>query len=106
MLKRKAPALAEASRLAWLTAYLVAALAAALPASDPGDLAAEALDAACGVDQLLLAGKERVAGSADFDDDVALVGGAGLELVAAGALDVDVVVLGVNSFFWHGVVLS
>ena len=44
-----------------------------------GVLAAEALDAACGVDQLLLAGEERVAGGADFDDDVALVGGAGLK---------------------------
>jgi len=41
-----------------------------------GDLAAEALDAAGGIDQLLLAGEERVALRADFDDDVALVGGA------------------------------
>jgi hypothetical protein len=54
-----------------------------------GDLAAEALDAAGGVDQLLLAGKERVAGSADFDDDIALVRGAGLKQIAAGALDAD-----------------
>ena len=45
-----------------------------------GVLAAEALDAAGGVDQLLLAGEERVAGGADFDDDVALVRGAGLEV--------------------------
>ena len=54
-----------------------------------GELAAEALDAACGVDQLLLAGEERVAGGADFEDDVALVGGAGLKVSSAGALDVD-----------------
>ena len=67
-----------------------------------GELAAEALDAACGVDQLLLAGEERVAGGADFDDDVALMRGAGLKRVPAGALDVDVVVLRVNTFFWHG----
>ena len=66
-----------------------------------GYLAAEALDAACGVDQLLLAGKERVALRADFDDDVAFVGGAGLKVIAAGALNVDGRVLRVNSFFWH-----
>src|SRR5580704_5925884 len=66
-----------------------------------GELAAEALDATCGVDQLLLAGKERVAGGADFEDDVALVRGAGLKVSSAGALDGDVFVLRVNSFFWH-----
>jgi len=66
------------------------------------ELAAEALDAACRVDQLLLAGEERVARGADFDDDVALVGGARLERVAAGALHVDVAVTGVDSLFWHG----
>src|SRR5580700_8869452 len=51
------------------------------------EFAAEALDAAGGVDQLLLAGEERVAGGADFDDDVALVGGAGLKGRSAGAFD-------------------
>jgi len=66
-----------------------------------GDFAAEALDAAGGVDQLLLAGKERVAGSADFDDDVALVGGAGLKRIAACALDVDGAVAGVDLFLGH-----
>jgi hypothetical protein len=69
-------------------------------------LAAEALDTACGVDQLLLAGKERVARSADFDDDVALVGGAGLKCIPARALDVDFLVLRVNSLFWHGSLFS
>ena len=42
-----------------------------------GVLAAEALDATGGVHQLLLAGKERVAGGADFHVDIALVGRAG-----------------------------
>src|SRR5271154_687698 len=67
-----------------------------------GELAAEALDAACGVDQLLLAGEEGVAGGADFENDVALVRGAGGEAVAAGALDRDFVVLRMNSLFRHG----
>src|SRR6266851_3601667 len=67
-----------------------------------GELAAEALDATCGVDQLLLAGEEGVAGGADFEDDVALVRGAGLKVVSAGALDGDVVVVRVNPFFGHG----
>ena len=66
------------------------------------ELAAEALDAASGVDQLLLAGKVRVAGRTDFDDDVALVRGASLKGGSAGALDVDVFVLRVNSLFRHG----
>ena len=66
-----------------------------------GELAAEAFDAACGVDQLLLAGKVGVAGRADFDDDIAFVRGAGLKGGSAGALDVDVFVLRVNSGLWH-----
>src|SRR5439155_1421323 len=57
------------------------------------ELAAEALDAAGGVDQLLLAGEEGVAGGADFDDDVALVRGAGLKGRSAGAFDVNISVL-------------
>ena len=65
------------------------------------ELAAEAFDATCGVDQLLLAGEEWVAGGADFKDDVALVRGAGLKVGSAGALDGDDVVLRVNSFFRH-----
>src|SRR5271156_2128937 len=36
-------------------------------------LAAEALDASGGIHQLLFAGKERVAGGADFNTDVALM---------------------------------
>jgi hypothetical protein len=66
------------------------------------ELAAEALDASGGVDQLLLAGEERVAGGADFDDDVALVRGTRLEDVSAGALHIDVFVGGMNSSLCHG----
>src|SRR5215469_9541334 len=66
-------------------------------------LAAEALDASGSIDQLLLAGEERVAGRADFENDVTLVGRAGLEVAAAGAADVDLLVLGVDAFLGHGV---
>ena len=51
-------------------------------------LTAEAFDAAGGIHQLLLAGKEGMAGGADFENDVALVGRAGLEVGSTGALDV------------------
>jgi hypothetical protein len=66
-----------------------------------GELAAEALNAACRVDQLLLAGKERVAGGADFEDDIALVRRAGLEAAATGALDGDIAIVRVNSLLRH-----
>ena len=69
------------------------------------ELAAEALNTAGGVDQLLLAGKVRVAMGADFDDDVALVRGAGFKAGPAGALDVDGFILRVNTLFWHVLVL-
>ena len=71
-----------------------------------GVLAAEALDAARGVDQLLLAGEKRVAVGADFGVDVAFVGGAGGEVVAAGADDANLVVIGVNFLFGHVAVLG
>ena len=45
-----------------------------------GVLAAEALDAPCGIHELLLARKERVATRTDFHVDVALVGRAGREV--------------------------
>src|SRR5690349_21176607 len=57
----------------------------------------EAVDASGGVDQLLLPGKEGVAGGTDFHADIALVRRARLEDMAAGADDVDFVVSGVNS---------
>ena len=61
----------------------------------------EPVDAAFGVDQLLLPCKERVAGGANFDADVALMSRARLERVPASADDVDFFVGGVNSSF-HG----
>ena len=66
-----------------------------------GVLAAEALDATRSVDQLLFAGEERVAVGADFRVDVAFVRGAGGEVVAAGADDANLVVIGVNFLFGH-----
>src|SRR5919112_68691 len=57
----------------------------------------EAVNAAGRVDELLLAGEERVAGRADFDAEVALARRARRPLLAAGAVDVDLVVVGMNS---------
>ena len=66
-----------------------------------GVLAAEALDATRGVDQLLFAGEERVTVRANFRVDVAFVRGASSEVVAAGADDANLVVIGVNFLFGH-----
>ncbi len=65
-------------------------------------LAAEALHAASRIDKALLAGEERVAGRADFDVNVALVGRTGLKVVSAGADYAHSVVIGVNLFLRHG----
>ena len=63
---------------------------------------AEALDAAGRVDQLLLAGEEGVALAADLDPQL-LLGGAGRPGLAAGAVDQDLVELGVEcSVSWDG----
>src|SRR6185369_16101646 len=59
---------------------------------------AEALDAAGGINQLLLAGVERVALRADLGGDLGL-GGTALELVSAQALHGDFVVFGMDAFF-------
>jgi hypothetical protein len=59
----------------------------------------EAIDASCGIDQLLLAGKERVASGTNFDVQVTFLGGASLELLAARAGDGDINVFWVNSWF-------
>jgi hypothetical protein len=64
-----------------------------------GVFAAEAFYAAGGIHEFLLAGKEGVAGGADFYADVALMGGAGDEGVAAGAMDADFAVMGMNGCF-------
>jgi len=66
-----------------------------------GILAAEALDAAGGVDQLLLASEEGVAGGADFHADVALVGGTGHKGVAAGTVHAGFVVSRMDGWL-HG----
>ena len=62
-------------------------------------LAAEALDSTCRVHKLLLAGKEGMAGSADFDGDIALVNRAGDKCVAAGAMHADFGVVGMDGCF-------
>lgn len=65
-----------------------------------GVLFLETLDAAGGVDELLLAGEERVAVRADFDaQHVPFYGAAGLPRVAAGAVHRYGMIVGVNSGF-------
>jgi len=59
----------------------------------------EAIDASCGIDQLLFAGKERVASGADFDVQVALFRRARLERLAASAGNCDIDVFWMNSWF-------
>ena len=61
-------------------------------------LLVELVHAAAGVDQLLLAGVEGVALRADLDGDV-LLGGSGLDDLAAGAADGRALVIGMDSFF-------
>jgi hypothetical protein len=58
----------------------------------------EALYPASGVNQFLLAGEERVAGGTDFGVDF-LEGRTGLKRVSAQALDRNLVVRRVDSFF-------
>src|SRR5208282_1038581 len=67
-----------------------------------GVLPAESLHAAGCVHKLLFAGKEGVAGSADFYADVALMGGAGDECVAASAMHADLTVMWMNGCFHVG----
>ena len=59
-------------------------------------LLVELINAAAGVDELLLAGVEGMALGADFDGDV-LLGGAGGDDFAAGAADGGLFVLGMDS---------
>jgi hypothetical protein len=67
---------------------------------------AELLDAACGVNDLLCAGVERVALGAHFDVQIRFAhSGAGLELVAAAACHCDLFVFWVNGGF-HFVFLA
>lgn len=66
----------------------------------------KAIDASCGIDQLLLTREERMAGRTDFDVQVALAGRAGLERLAAGAANGYFVIFGVNSWFHYSSSLS
>ena len=59
----------------------------------------EAIDASCGIDQLLLAGKERVASGTNFNVQVTFLGGASFKGLAARAGDGDINVFWVNSWF-------
>jgi len=61
-------------------------------------LSAEAFDAACRIDELLFAGKERVARRANFNIDV-LYGRTSLYHVAAGASDLGELVFRVDTLF-------
>ena len=71
--------------------------------SGVGVLLGEAFDAACGVQELLLASEERMAIRADFHaQHVAFDGGAGLERVAAGAVYRHGMIIGMNTGF-HGI---
>src|SRR5262249_42089321 len=65
-----------------------------------GVLLLKALDAAGGIDQLLLAGEERVAIRANFyAQHVAFDGRSRLEVVTAGAVNGDGMIVGVNTGF-------
>ena len=59
----------------------------------------KAIDASRRVDQFLLAGKKRVAGGTDFDVQVAFLGGARFEGLAARATHGDFNVFWVYSWF-------
>jgi len=61
----------------------------------------KSIDAASGINELLAAGKERVAGGADFHADIALMRGARFKRISAGPDNIRLVLGGVNSGF-HG----
>jgi MacB-like periplasmic core domain len=67
-----------------------------------GVLAAEALHAAGGVHQFLLAGEERMATRADFHADVALMGRAGHKVITARTVHTNFVIRRMNSCFHVG----
>lgn len=66
-----------------------------------GVFATEALHAARGVDQLLFAGKERVAVGANFGVDIAFIRGARGEVVPTGADHFDLVIVRMNPCLRH-----
>jgi hypothetical protein len=59
---------------------------------------AETIDAACRIEKFLLAGIERMAGRANLNLNVVTLGRAGLDDIAAMALDLDRLVFGMDSF--------
>jgi hypothetical protein len=61
----------------------------------------KAIHASRGVDQLLFSGKERMAGRTNFDVQIALFSGAGLERLAASAANSYLNVFRVNSWFHY-----
>ena len=62
------------------------------------EAAVEAVNAPAGIDQLLPAGEERVALRADFNADI-LLGGAGMDHLAAGAGDGRIFISRMNTVF-------
>src|SRR5687767_10749388 len=66
-----------------------------LEAVGPAELLAEPLDAAGGVDELLFAREERVAGATDVDVDAGRRA-AGGERISAGAVDIAGLITGVD----------
>jgi hypothetical protein len=66
-----------------------------------GVLAAEALDAACRIHQLLFAGEERMARRANFKVDVTFVGRARYEVVSARTDHPDFLIVWMNTLLWH-----
>ena len=60
-------------------------------------LLVELINAAAGIDELLLAGIERVALGADLNGDV-LLGGSGLDDFAAGAANGGALIVGMDAF--------
>jgi hypothetical protein len=65
----------------------------------PGVFLFETIDAAGRIHKLLFAREERVAARADFDADVAFVGGSSFERVSARADHIHLVIGRVNSSF-------
>src|SRR3954447_22947305 len=99
--RRARPSAPSGRRLAGGSRAWQAGWLALVAAGAAGGAALEALHAATRVDQLLLARVERVAVRADLHVDLGL-GRAGRELVAAGAADVSLDVLGMDVGL-HGV---
>lgn len=66
----------------------------------------EAIDASCGIDELLFARKERMASRTNFDVQVTFARRARFERLAARAGDVYFVIFGMNSWFHTDVIIG